>query len=136
MSVPQDDIDGAQVGTFPSCFLSALIPSQNVIYIPCDETAMGAEHAYPSPFNLRPPPLGPDGNGDDTGQPPVGRYSPFDERDLPGGYVARFKLYRVAWSTCLDRVEVRVVTFIPSVPMFCNFVFLAHCKLSSCARFG
>lgn len=121
MSFPQDDIDDAQVGTFPSCFLSALIPSQHVIYIPCDETAMGAEHAHPSPFNLRLPPLGSDGNGDDTDQLPIGGYSPFDERDLPGGYVSRFKLYRAAWSTCLDRVEVRVAPFIRSVLMFATW---------------
>jgi hypothetical protein len=123
MSFPQDDIDDAQVGTSPSYFLSALIPSQNVIYIPCDETAMGTEHAHPSPFNLRPPPLGSDGNGDDTDRLPVGGYSPFDEKDLPGGHVARFKSYRAAWSTCLDRVEVRVAPFIRSVPMFATFYF-------------
>jgi origin recognition complex subunit 3 len=39
-------------------------------------------------------------------------YSPFHERDLPGGYVARFDLYRAAWKKCLDKIEVRF-TFRP-----------------------
>ena len=34
-------------------------------------------------------------------------YSPFHERDLPGGYVTRFDLYRAAWKRCLDRMKVR-----------------------------
>lgn len=41
-------------------------------------------------------------------------YSPFEERDLPGGYVARFKLYRAAWKKCLARIEVRVDLFVLS----------------------
>lgn len=34
-------------------------------------------------------------------------YSPFHERDFPGGYVTRFDLYKTAWKKCLDRMEVR-----------------------------
>lgn len=34
-------------------------------------------------------------------------YSPFRERDLSGGYVTRFDLYRAAWKKCLDRMQVR-----------------------------
>ena len=37
----------------------------------------------------------------------VEEYSPFHERDLQGGYVARFDLYRAAWKKCFDRIEVR-----------------------------
>jgi len=81
-------------------------------------------------------PIGPDGNGDDTDQLPVEGYSPFDERDLPGGYVARFKLYSVAWNACLERVEVCTVPFYPLCADVCNLVSLAYCKLSSCTRFG
>lgn len=68
-------------------------------------------------------PLGPDVNGDDTDQLSVEGYSPFDERDLPGGYVARFKLYSDAWNACFDRVQVRVVPLIRSVPMFATWYF-------------
>ena len=55
-------------------------------------------------LNLYPP--GPADTEDATDRLPVEGYSPFDERDLPGGYVARFKLYRAAWKTCLGRIEV------------------------------
>jgi hypothetical protein len=55
-------------------------------------------------LNLYPP--GPDDTEDGSDQLQVERYSPFDERDMPGGYVARFKLYRAAWKTCRDRIEV------------------------------
>ncbi|KAI0279572.1 origin recognition complex subunit 3 N-terminus-domain-containing protein [Russula aff. rugulosa BPL654] len=61
--------------------------TQPVIYIPCDETSIGSDI------------------GDDTDQFLAEGYSPFDERDLPGGYVARFNLYRAAWQKCLGRIE-------------------------------
>ncbi|KAI0252766.1 origin recognition complex subunit 3 N-terminus-domain-containing protein [Lactifluus subvellereus] len=63
-------------------------PSQLVIYLPPDETSM--EH---------------DGTEDDADRLLVQGYSPFDGRDLPGGYVSRFNLYKAAWKGCLDRIQ-------------------------------
>jgi origin recognition complex subunit 3 len=48
-----------------------------------------------------------DDSENDTDRILAEEYSPFHERDLPGGYVARFDLYRAAWKKCLDRIEVR-----------------------------
>jgi hypothetical protein len=84
---------------------------QPVIYIPCDETAIGAKHARPTSHIMNLYITGPDAR-DDTDQLLAEGYSPFDERDLPGGYVARFKLYRAAWKKCLARIEVRVDLFV------------------------
>ncbi|KAH9169541.1 origin recognition complex subunit 3 N-terminus-domain-containing protein [Lactarius sanguifluus] len=41
----------------------------------------------------------------DTDEILAEEYSPFRERDLPGGYVTRFDLYRAAWKKCFDRME-------------------------------
>ncbi|KAI9511375.1 hypothetical protein F5148DRAFT_1280920 [Russula earlei] len=77
-----------------SFFHDDIDPSQPVIYIPCNESAIGTSQG--------PNPTIP---GDDSDQLFAEGYSPFDERDLPGGYVARFNLYRAAWGKCLDRIE-------------------------------
>lgn len=61
--------------------------TQPVVYIPCDETP--TEDDYEN----------------DTDRILAEEYSPFHERDLPGGYVTRFELYRAAWKKCLDRME-------------------------------
>lgn len=61
--------------------------TQPVVYIPCgDETST-------------------DDAENDTDEILAEEYSPFRERDLPGGYVTRFDLYRAAWKKCFDRME-------------------------------
>ncbi|KAN0125281.1 Origin recognition complex (ORC) subunit 3 N-terminus domain containing protein [Lactarius tabidus] len=60
--------------------------TQPVVYIPCDETFT-------------------DGSENDTDRILAEEYSPFHERDLPGGYVTRFGLYKAAWKKCLHRME-------------------------------
>ncbi|KAH9064536.1 origin recognition complex subunit 3 N-terminus-domain-containing protein [Lactarius vividus] len=62
--------------------------TQPVVYIPCDETSTE------------------DDAENDTDEILAEEYSPFRERDLPGGYVTRFDLYRAAWKKCFDRIEV------------------------------
>ncbi|KAI9438315.1 origin recognition complex subunit 3 N-terminus-domain-containing protein [Lactarius indigo] len=61
--------------------------TQPVVYIPCDETSTE------------------DDAENDTDKILAEEYSPFRERDLPGGYVTRFDLYRAAWKKCFDRME-------------------------------
>ncbi|KAH9000613.1 origin recognition complex subunit 3 N-terminus-domain-containing protein [Lactarius hatsudake] len=61
---------------------------QPVVYIPCDETSTE------------------DDAENDTDEILAEEYSPFRERDLPGGYVTRFDLYRATWKKCFDRMEV------------------------------
>ncbi|KAH9077755.1 origin recognition complex subunit 3 N-terminus-domain-containing protein [Lactarius deliciosus] len=56
---------------------------QPVVYIPCDETFTE------------------DDSENDTDEILAEEYSPFRERDLPGGYVTRFDLYRTAWKSVL-----------------------------------
>ena len=107
MSPLDEDVDASQVRIFLSGSLCMLTRQQPVIYIPCDETAMGTKHARPTSHILNPYISGPD-TGDDVDQPLAEGYSPFDEGDLPGGYAARFKLYRAAWKKCLARIEVRL----------------------------
>ena len=111
MSSLDEDVDASQVRMFLSGSLYTLTCQQPVIYIPCDETAMGMKHARPTSHILNPYISGPD-IGDDVDQPLAEKYSPFDERDLPGGYATRFKLYRAAWKTCLARIEVRLDRFV------------------------
>ena len=48
MSFPlEEDVDATQVRAFLEVSLRILTLQQPVIYIPCDETGMGAEHAWP-----------------------------------------------------------------------------------------
>lgn len=60
--------------------------TQPVVYIPCDETST-------------------DDSEDDTDRILAEEYFPFHDRDLRGGYVTRFGLYKAAWKKCLDRME-------------------------------
>ncbi|KAI9464079.1 origin recognition complex subunit 3 N-terminus-domain-containing protein [Lactarius psammicola] len=60
--------------------------TQPVVYIPCDETST-------------------DDSENNADRILAEEYSPFHERDLPGGYITRFELYRAAWKKCLDRIE-------------------------------
>jgi hypothetical protein len=49
MSFPLDeDVDATQVRTFLEDSLCMLTLQQPVIYIPCNETSMGAKHAWPT----------------------------------------------------------------------------------------
>jgi hypothetical protein len=111
MSSLDEDVDASQVRMFLRGSLCMLTRQQPFIYIPCDESAMGAKHPRPTSHVLNPYISGPD-TGDDVDQLLAEEYSPFDERDLPGGYAARFKLYRAAWKKCLARIEVRIDLFV------------------------
>ncbi|KAH9015607.1 origin recognition complex subunit 3 N-terminus-domain-containing protein [Lactarius pseudohatsudake] len=62
--------------------------TQPVVYIPCGDETSTEDDAE-----------------NDTDEILAEEYSPFRERDLPGGYVTRFDLYRAAWKKCLDRME-------------------------------
>jgi hypothetical protein len=134
--VLEEDVDPSQVRTFlegSSCMLTL---QQPVIYIPCDETDMGAKHARPTfrlPFtsNITGPDI-----GDDTDQFPNEGYSPFNEGDLPGGYVARVNLYRAAWQECLGRIEVRLLFVLPLCARVENRASLAYHKFPSHTRSG
>lgn len=113
MSSLDEDVDASQVRTFlrGSESLCMLTRQQPFFYIPCDESAIGAKHARPTSHIVNPYISGPD-TGDDVDQLLAEGYSPFDERDLPGGYASRLKLYRAAWQKCLSRIEVRLGLFV------------------------
>ena len=133
----EEDVDPSQVRTFLEGSPCMLTLQQPVIYIPCDETGTGAKHAR-STFRLSSTSniTGPD-IGDDTDQFPDEGYSPFNEGDLPGGYVARVNLYRAAWQKCLGRIEVRLVFFVlPLCARVENRASLAYHKLPSHTRGG
>jgi hypothetical protein len=48
-------------------------------------------------------------DGEEYDPSPLTSYRPFQERDIPNGYELRMKVYRAAWTKCLDRVRVRAL---------------------------
>ncbi|KIM92135.1 hypothetical protein PILCRDRAFT_810149 [Piloderma croceum F 1598] len=46
-----------------------------------------------------------DSDGVEYDLSPSESYRPFQERDIPNGYELRMKVYRAAWTKCLDRVQ-------------------------------
>jgi hypothetical protein len=89
---------------------------QSVIYIPYQGPGMSSSsHIYTQHNKL----ILEDEDDDEEQQqqrgrsesPSISSYHPFQERDLPNGYELRLKVYRAAWTKCLDRVQVRHVVF-------------------------
>lgn len=107
MPLAHEDVDATQVRRVSGGFLYTLTPhsplSTYLVTKPlqvCDASVWG--HGV---IKISMPPE--DDSEYDTDRILAEEYSPFHERDFPGGYVARFDLYRAAWKKCLDRIEVR-----------------------------